>query len=396
MRVIIAAAGTGGHINPGIAIANKIKEEEPDSKIIFIGTKSGIENDLVKRAGYKLRTVDSHGFSKKLSIENIKNMIRTFKSIGQAKKIIKSFKPDIIIGTGGYICVSVCAVAPKLKVPYIIHESNVLPGKATRLLARDAAKILVGFKEAKERLPEGTRVAITGTPIKGKSLGYDKNTIELKKEEMGFDGDLPLILVFGGSQGSKSINAAMKDIIIDRFSQDEDKNKKDDSIKFQVRSSPNYNRYQIIWATGPKNYEMIKKDLMEEKLNIDNLKGVKILPYIYNMDEIMNVADLVICRSGAMTVTELEEMGKPAILIPFPYAAENHQEYNARALENAGAGKVILDKDLNNKILNDTINNLISDENLLIEMSKKSKELSIDNVEDKIYVEIKECLSNKT
>ncbi|MBR3134260.1 MAG: undecaprenyldiphospho-muramoylpentapeptide beta-N-acetylglucosaminyltransferase [Clostridia bacterium] len=392
MKVIIAAAGTGGHINPGIAIANKIKEEEPDSRIIFIGTKRGIENDLVNRAGYMLKTVDSYGFSRKLTVENMKNALKTIGSIGQAKKIIKKFNPDLIIGTGGYICISVCTAAKSLNIPYIIHESNVLPGKATKFLSKDAEKILLGFKEAEDRLPSGVNVAVTGTPIKGKNLNYDKSTIELKKDEYGLDSKKPLVLVFGGSQGSKSINKAMKEIVINRFKHEE--KLKDDSIKFQVRSNPNFNKYQVIWASGPSQYDSIKTDLIEENLNIDNLKGVKIMPYIYNMDEIMNVADLIVCRSGAMTVTELEEMGKPSILIPYPFAAENHQEYNARALEDEGAAKVILDKDLNSKLLNDTINNLISNEKNLRKMGNKSRELSISNVEDKIYTEIKETLES--
>lgn len=377
MRVIIAAAGTGGHINPGIAIANKIKEEEPDSEIIFIGTKRGIENDLVARAGYELKTVSSYGISRKISLDNVSKMIKTLHSIRQSKNIIKNFKPDIVIGTGGYICVSVCSAAKVLKVPYVIHESNVLPGKATRLLSQKADKILVGFKEAKERLAKDVNVIVTGTPTKCKNYNYDNSTIELKKKELGFDEKIPLVLVFGGSQGSKTINDSMLNIILNRFE----------------RKKQNYDKYQIMWAAGPSQYDAIKESLIENELNIDNLKGIKILPYIYNMDEIINIADLLVCRSGAMTITEIEKVGKPAILIPYPYAAENHQEYNARALENEGAAEVILDKELNYKLLNDTINKLVSDESTLKKMARKSKELSIDNVEDKIYVEIRDCLT---
>ena len=390
MKAIIAAAGTGGHINPGIAIANKIKEEEPDSEIVFIGTSRGIEVDLVKRAGYELKTISSYGMSRKISLDNMVKITKTLASIGQAKKILKKFKPDIVIGTGGYICISVCSAAKALKIPYIIHESNVLPGKATKFLSKDAKKILVGFKEAKEKLSNECEVIVTGTPVKGKNLNYDSTTIELKKKEMGFDAKRPLVLVFGGSQGSKTINDSLIEIIKNRFIKQE--NEKEDDVKFQIRSNPNYNKYQIIWAAGPSQYANIKKKLAEEELNIDNLKGIKVLPYIYNMDEVMNVSDLVVCRSGAMTITELEIIGKPAILIPYPYAAENHQEFNARALEKEEAAKVILDKDLNFKTLNDTINSLISDNKILKKMGKKSNSLSIKDVEDKIYVEIKSSL----
>ena len=181
MRVIIAAAGTGGHINPGIAIANKIKKEEPDSEIIFIGTDRGLENDLVPRAGYELKHINAYGFNRTISLENMKKIYQTFHSIKEAKKIIEQFKPDVVIGTGGYICVSVGLAAKKLKIPIILHESNAFPGVAVKLLSKDAKKILLGFKEAKARLPKAKKVIVTGNPSKIKrtyiSLEEKKNKI---------------------------------------------------------------------------------------------------------------------------------------------------------------------------------------------------------------------------
>ncbi len=370
MRVIVAAAGTGGHINPGIAIANKIKKEEPNSEIIFIGTKRGLEKDLVPRSGFELKTIESYGISRSLTIKNIKRFVKTVMSIGEAKKIIKEFKPDIIVGTGGYICVSVCKAAQKLKVPYVIHESNVLPGVATKLLAKKASKILVGFEEAKERLGKEINVAVTGTPTKIKDLQLNDFEIESRIQEMGLSPDKPVALVFGGSQGAESINKSLVDIIENKMNK----------------------TYQIIWATGPKQYDTVKKQLMEKQINIDNIHGIKVLPYIYDMESVMNICDIIIARSGAMTVTEIEKLGKAAIFIPFPYAAENHQEYNARALEKAGAAKVILDKDLTATKLNDQIEELTKDKSVVKEMGKNAKALSIKDVEDKIYVEIAEIL----
>ena len=367
MKVVIAAAGTGGHINPGIAIANKIKQEEPESKIIFIGTVRGLETNLVPRAGYELKTIDSYGISREFSLKNIKRLIKTFNSIGEAKKILKKFNPDLVIGTGGYICISVCLAAKKLKIPYIIHESNVLPGIATKMLAKNAKKILVGFNEAKERLPKAKKVVLTGTPTKVKKIKYTKNEIDTKKEELGFSKELPLVLVFGGSQGAQSINISITNII---------------------RNKMNKN-YQIIWAAGPEQYEDVKNILEKENININNLKGIKIVPYIYNMEEIMNITDLIVSRSGAMTVTEIENVGKPAIFIPFPFAAENHQEYNARALENNDAAKVILDKDLTADLLNATITELTKDRKKLEKMGNNAHKMSMENVEDKIYSEIR-------
>ena len=182
-----------------------------------------------------------------------------------------------------------------------------------------------------------------------------------KIKELGLNPKLPIILVFGGSQGAKSINTAVEDLVIKE------------------------NNYQIIWAPGKKNFEEIKEYLSEKGKDIENIKNARILPYIYNMEEIMNISDLVVSRSGAMTIIEIENVGKPAILVPFPFAAENHQEYNARAIEKANAAKVILDKDLNTDILDKTIIELIEDKNKLKQMSENSRKLAIENVEDKIY-----------
>ena len=366
MKVIIAAAGTGGHINPGIAIANKIMKEEPNSEIIFIGTKRGLETKLVPRAGYELKTIESYGISRSFSVKNIKRLLKTIGSIGESKKIIKEFKPDLIIGTGGYICISVCLAAKKMKIPYIIHESNVMPGVATKLLSKNAEKILVGFEEAKKRLPKAKKVIVTGTPTKVNKLNLTKSEIDRKKEQLGINSSSPLVLVFGGSQGAQSINNSMTKII---------------------ENGMNKN-YQIIWAAGPEQYEIVKNKLKEKNIDIMNIKGTKVVPYIYEMEEIMNIADLIVSRSGAMTVTEIEKVGKPAIFIPFPYATENHQEYNARALENKDAAKVILDKNLTAEALNATINILIKDKQELENMGKRANEMSIQNVEDKIYHEI--------
>ena len=374
MKVIIAAAGTGGHINPGIAIANKIMKEQPDSEIIFIGTNRGLETDLVPKAGYELKTINSYGFSKKLTITNIKRMIKTFKSIGEARRIVKEFKPDIIIGTGGYICVSVCLAAKKLKIPYIIHESNALPGLATKVVSKNANRILVGFKEAKERLQKyEEKVVVTGSPTKTRDLGYDLDQIEHKKRELGFDKKEPLVLIFGGSQGAKNINNSVKGIIEHKKNID--------------------SKYQICRAAGTEQYDIVKKELLEKDINIDNVKKAKVYPYIYNMEEVMNVCDLVVARSGAMTITEIEEVGKPAIFIPLPNVSGNHQEYNARALEDEGAARVILDKDLNEEILDSTIRELIVDKGQLKEMAKASKRKQIKNVEENIYKEVIDVLN---
>lgn len=374
MKVVIAAAGTGGHINPGIAMANKIMQEEPDSKIIFIGTNRGLENDLVPRAGYELKHIDSYGISRELSIKNIKRLYKTYKSIGEAKKILKDFKPDIVIGTGGYICISVGEAAKRLKIPVILHESNAFPGVAVKLLSKYAEKILLGFEEAKNRLPKANKLVVTGTPTKIKKINYSDQEKKEKLDSIQLkDKKLPIVLVFGGSQGAQSINNAILGIVEQKLN----------------------TNYQIIWAAGKGNYEQVKNELATKNIDIDSIENAKILPYIYNMQEMMNIADLVVCRSGAMTISEITILEKPAIFIPFPFAAENHQEYNARVLEKIGAAKIILDKDLNAQILNNQIGSIVTNASILQSMGKNAGKIKIENVEDKIYSEIKESLNGR-
>ena len=367
MKVVIAAAGTGGHINPGIAIANKIMEKEPNSKIIFIGTNRGLETDLVPRAGYKLECINSYGINRKINIDNIKRLFKTIKSISEAKKILKKFKPDVVIGTGGYICVSVGMAARKLRIPVILHESNAFPGVAVKLLSKDAEKILVGFKEAEERLPKAKKVVVTGNPTKIKRSYMSIEEKRNKIRELGLNSELPTVLVFGGSQGAVSINKALIGIIENKMNEN----------------------YQIIWAAGTSNYETVKQQLKDKQIDINNIKNTKILPYIYNMQEVMQISDLVVCRSGAMTITEIALLGKPAIFIPFPFATENHQEYNAKVLENAGSAQIILDKNLTHIVLNNKINNMIKDKEKLTQMGEKALSVAKENVEEKIYEEIK-------
>lgn len=366
MRVVIAAAGTGGHINPGIAIANKIMEKEPQSKIIFIGTGRGLEKDLVPRAGYELKTVEAYGINRKINLDNIKRLCKTIKAVGQAKKILKEFKPDIVIGTGGYICVSVCMSASQLKIPIILHESNAFPGVAVKVMAKKADEILLGFEEAKERISNARKIVVTGTPTKVNSNRLSDEQKYNLKQEMKLKQDLPVVLFFGGSQGAQSINNAILGMIENRLNE----------------------KYQIVWAVGPGNYDEVKEKLRIKNIDIDNIENTKILPYIYNMQEVMEMSDLVVCRSGAMTITEIATLGKPAIFIPYPFATENHQEYNAKVLEKVGAAKIILDKELNFTKLNNTINNIVKDTETLKTMGESAKRVARADVEENIYKEI--------
>lgn len=363
MKVIIAAAGTGGHINPGIAIANEIKNHYPSADITFIGTPRGLENDLVPRAGYKLKTIEAYGIKRQISLSNLKNAYKTLKSYKLAKKIIKDIKPNIIVGTGGYICGPVFSGAFKYGIPTVIHESNAFPGIAVKLLSKKTNTVLVGFEDTKKRLPKAKNVVVTGTPTKVRKINLTQKQKGEIKKQFKIENEFPIVTIFGGSQGAESINRCIIEIINKKLNKE----------------------YQIIWAVGQKNYEEVRS-------SIKTPYNVCIVPYIYNMEEVLNLADLVVSRSGAMTITEVAKCGKPAIFIPYPFATENHQEYNAKVLANAGSAKIILDKELNSNKLNNTINEILENKEKLKQMGENAEKVSIKNVEDRIYNEIEKLI----
>lgn len=370
MKVIIAAAGTAGHINPGIAIANKIKEKEDSSEIIFIGTSRGLENDLVLRAGYGLKTIDAYGLSKKISIDNLKKIVATLKATDKARKIIQDFKPDVIVGAGGYICGPVVWAAKKEKIPVVLHESNAFPGKATKMLAKIADTVLISFEEARKRIPNAKNIVFTGTPIKIEKKEYTKEEKNKILKELNLKEDKPIVLVFGGSQGAQKINEAIIGMIENKLN----------------------TNYQIIWATGPKQFDIIKNEFQKKNINIDKVENASILPYIYNMEDIMNISDIIVARSGAMTISEISTIGKPSILIPLPNVSQNHQLYNAKVLESVGAAKIILNDELKKDNLNEEIQKIIKTPKLMSKMGEKALTKAVKNVQENIYNEIKKVL----
>ena len=365
MKVIIAAAGPGGHINPGIAIANKIKEEEPNSEIIFIGTNRGLENDLVPRAGYELKQIEAYGLGK-----NIINNIKTFKGIFQAKKIMKEFKPDIVIGAGGYICGPAIIAAHLLKIPTMLHESNAFPGKAVKMLANITDTILISFEDARDRIPKAKKIVLTGTPIK---VDDTELTIDRKLDiirEHNLSNTKPIVLIFGGSQGAKKINEAVIELL-----------SKEKSLN-----------YQIILSAGSKQYDSVMEELSKNNIDIANNNNVRIYPYIYNMGELEKVADIMICRSGATTIAEIARIGKPAIFIPLPNVSNDHQTYNAKVLEKVNAAKIIKNDELTGELLDSSIQAMIQNKEKLREMGLNAKKIAIMDVEDKIYSEVKKLV----
>lgn len=352
MKFLIAAGGTGGHITPGVAIANKLKELGHDVK--FLGTSTGMEVDLVPKAGYELKIIRAKGLHRGFSLKNIKTIKSLFDGILDVKKIIDEEKPDMVIGTGGYVTAPAIMAAIQKKIPTMIHESNALPGKTTTWLSKRVDCIAVGFEAAKKRLPKAKNIVYTGNPTKMHGA-FSYNEIRKK-----LNITKPLVLVFGGSQGAKKINETMISLINETEIKD----------------------YQIIYATGPKNYD----DIIS-KIKVQN-ENVKIKKYIYNMEEIMSASDIAVCRSGALTITELGIVGVPSILIPLPTAAENHQYYNAKTIEDTGAGVIIEENDLTKEKLEKSIKEMLNNEEKLNKMKKNALKKENLGAIDKIMQEI--------
>lgn len=336
---------------------------------MFIGTERGLEQDLVPRAGYELKTIDAYGLSKKISFDNMKKLLKTIKGLSQAKRIVKEFKPDVVIGTGGYICGAVILAAHKQGIPTMLHESNAFPGKAVKMLARYTDVIMVSFEDAISRIPNAKKVVLTGTPTRNLEKELTLNDKIKEIEKYNLNPAKPTVLVFGGSQGAKRIN----DTIIDLAEKELNK------------------MYQIILVSGQKQYELVKQELREKGLDIENLSGIRVVPYIYEMAETISAADVLVCRSGATTVTEASKHGKPAIFIPLPNVSHNHQQYNAEVLEKVDAARIIKNDELNAENLNFLIEQML-EKDILKTMGENARKVSVDNVEDRIFKEIKKLV----
>jgi len=366
MRYIISGGGTGGHIYPGIAIAKEILSNEPDAEILFVGTEHGLEGKLVPREGFDIKFIDVKGFKRKLSFDTFKTVGKLLKSFGSIRKLLKEFEPDAVIGTGGYVCFPVVFIAALKKIPTIIHEQNAFPGVANKVLARYVDAVAISFEEARSRFKGRARITLTGNPIRKDLFLLDRKKA---RENLGLADDVPLVVIFGGSLGAEHINECVRDMI----------NLHGSEIT-----------YNLILATGMKHYEKIMRDI---KAPLPD--NIQVVPYIYNMGELLAAADLAVTRGGAITVSELSALGVPSILVPSPFVAENHQEYNARALENKGAAVVILQSQLTHEILYGQIQKLIKDKDLRKKMSLAAKKSGIKNAAPAIYMLVKKAINIK-
>jgi UDP-N-acetylglucosamine--N-acetylmuramyl-(pentapeptide) pyrophosphoryl-undecaprenol N-acetylglucosamine transferase len=363
LRVLIAGGGTAGHINPGIAIAKHIKEKHYDAEIVFVGTQKGLETKLVTREGFELKLIKVRGFKRKLSFDTFVAVKELIGSLSEAARLIRDFKPDIVIGTGGYVCGPVLFSAARKKIPTLVHEQNAFPGVTNRLLSRFVNVVAISFKESEKFFGSAKKLVLTGNPIRKEMLEISSVNTGEKRVNNG----MPVVVVFGGSRGAEKINLATVDMIKNNLKEMDCK---------------------VIFATGESQYEKIMKQLE----GVSN-KSLEVMPYIFDMANVMASADLVICRAGAITISELTALGVPSVMIPSPYVTANHQEHNARALEKQGAAEVILEKDLDGKLLYHKMISLIRDKRKLEEMGANARRVGVRDASIKIYSIINELIN---
>lgn len=361
MKVILSGGGTGGHIYPALAIAQGLKQRIPGVDILYVGTADGLESSIVPKTGLRFVQVDIKGINRSSFLRASKDLAKFPLSIFQGWAIIRDFQPDVVVGTGGYVSFPVVLASTFIaSCRTFIHEQNAIPGLANRRLANRVDCVMINFEEARQYL-KARSIIVTGLPVRKEILDIYRGRII---KSSNFESGLFTILAFGGSRGAMSINNAMLDLVV-RYRRE---------------------ALQIIWITGENNFKEIQEKL-DARLDRKELKlTLHLLPYMYNIEEAFQVANLAVCRAGAGTLSELTLLGLPAILIPYPYAADNHQEYNARALLDKKAVEMVIDEFLDGDTLYKKVESLRQNPELLQEMAgnmrKQAKPQALDEILD--------------
>ena len=359
MRAIVTGGGTGGHIYPALAIADKIKEEEKDSEILYIGNDLGLEKDIVPKSGYPFKMVDARWLLSASPKELFLTSVSVLKGRNQALKIMKEFKPDVVIGTGGFVCVPVVLAGKKYGARTYIHEQNAYPGKANRLLEGVVDKIFLGFKDASKYFKKPEKHVYAGNPVRKCFFEMEK---EKARKELGIPKDDFTVFVFGGSQGSEEIDKAIFPLL-ETFSSTEG--------------------MTLIFGTGDYYYEDIMAGLREKGITLN--QSVIMKAYFTDIEKYMAASDLIVGRSGALSVAETTAQGKAAIFIPSPNVTANHQFFNAKVVADKGGALIIEEKDMNSDNLRDAILKIKDDKDLQKSMSEASFSCAPIDATDIIY-----------
>ena len=374
-RVIFTCGGTAGHINPAIALAQLMKEKDPDTEFLFVGAERGLEKDLVPKAGYAFRTVRISSFHRSLkpkeiwhNLISVRNLIRAPR---EAREILEEFRPDVVIGTGGYASFPMVKAAAKAGVPTAVHESNAVPGLTTELLEPFADRVMVGFEACRQHYKKPEKVMVTGTPVRGDFFALTKAEA---KEKLGVGDGRPLIVSFWGSLGAEGMNRRMAEF-----------------LALEAAKEP----FHHIHAAGKSGYPLVCGLLKEKNVELAAHPSLDLREYIYDMAVAMRAADLVICRAGASTISELTALGVPALIVPSPYVTNNHQEKNARVLAEAGGAVLLLEKDCSGQVLFQTACGILQDGNRREEMERAMGTLGIRDATERIYQTILELTENR-
>jgi UDP-N-acetylglucosamine--N-acetylmuramyl-(pentapeptide) pyrophosphoryl-undecaprenol N-acetylglucosamine transferase len=358
IRLLIAAGGTGGHVYPGIAVAEEWRRRHPDSEVIFVGTSRGVENSAVPQAGFTLRTIAARGIPRRIGFGVLRAVAAAVKSVAQAASILREIRPHVVVVTGGYVSGPVGLMAKLRGIPVVVQEQNSVPGATNRWLNLIADEVHISFVESRNYFRRRNNLKVTGNPIRRSLLRQDRTSAY---EFLRLDPRRSTLLVFGGSRGAASINRAFQDALprLDRLQ-----------------------NIQIIWQAGRD-----EAPAMRERAKRVSIP-VHVVPYLDQMEKAYAVADLAVCRAGAMTIAELTACGVPAILVPYPYATHDHQTVNARGLLERGAAEVIKDQDLDGDDLAQRIIKLFQDESRLRRMARNARAFSRTNAAERLVASI--------
>lgn len=358
MKVVVSAGGTGGHIYPALAVLEKLKKEDKNLEILYIGTKNRMESEIIPKRGIDYIGIEIYGFSKNI-VRDIKNVFLITKSYHKCLKILKEFKPDIVLGFGGYVTYPVLKAAKKLNIKTFLHEQNSIVGKTNKFLSKDIDLVAVSFLSTLNKFPKARKVIYSGNPCGENAL----TTKGIKKSEIGLDNKKKLVIVVAGSLGSSSVNEKLKEFL--RLSKKSD--------------------FQVLYITGKSHYEEFIKGTRFGS-------NIKVLPYLDNLAGLMRNCDLIITRAGASTMSEILALNLPAIFIPSPYVAGNHQYYNALEIVKNNAGLMLEEENLNGETLFNMVTDLLNDKKKYEIMKMNLKNLGKTDSSDVIVKEIKELV----
>lgn len=367
MRVILSGGGTGGHIYPALALAEVIKQHEPDSEFLYVGSERGVESNIVPATGMAFDKLSVQGFKRSLSLDNVKTVNLFLRAVKQSKKIIKDFKPDVVVGTGGYVAGAVVYAAQRMHIPTVIHEQNSVAGVTNKFLARGASKIGVAFDVAKQQFPAG-KVTLVGNP-RAQQVAHIVSTFSW--QTLGLRDDKSTLLIFGGSQGAPAINSAVIEAV----------------------NTFNLRNYQVVVVTGPKRYDNVLSQLNSQGIAVAD--NVRILPYIDNMPEVLAKTNAIVSRAGATSISEITALGIPSILVPSLHVTGNHQTKNAQSLVDDGAALVIAETDLNGETLITAVDSLLLNDKASENMAAQVAKVGIPDAGDRLYNLIQDAILEK-